>query len=135
MELPTSKLKHGTMWNRFEEGDLKSIDMSTKTGNLHCSWIRQLLENEYHEWKLIPLCLIISAFGLGLSLNFILIWILKIPVLHCFLFFSTGKVIYFLLGTLSRSYNQFGIIKNPKIHRYHKFNSFSTWFFKYRVRV
>ena len=34
----TPKIKHETLCNSFEEGDLKNVDINLKIGSLQCSW-------------------------------------------------------------------------------------------------
>lgn len=41
-----------------KEGGLKNVDI-----NLKCSWIKQLYNDRFHKWKLIPLQLIQSTCG------------------------------------------------------------------------
>ena len=52
-----------TLYNNFTEGDLKSIDVKHKIVALRCSWIQRLYNENFHEWKLVPLRYIRKAFG------------------------------------------------------------------------
>ena len=60
----TPKIKHQTLCNSFEEVDLKNVEIDSKIASLQCSWIKRLHDYKFHEWKLIPLHLIQSTFGI-----------------------------------------------------------------------
>ena len=53
-----AKIKHSTLCNSFATGGLKNVDINTKIASLQCSWIKQLYDDSFHEWQLIPLHLI-----------------------------------------------------------------------------
>ena len=57
------KIKHQTLCNSFETGGLKNVDINVKTTSLLCSWVQKLYDNNFHEWKIIPLHLIVKKFG------------------------------------------------------------------------
>ena len=57
------KIKHQTLCNSFETGGLKNVDINVKTTSLLCSWVQKLYDNNFHEWKIIPLHLIVKNFG------------------------------------------------------------------------
>ena len=38
----TTKIKHETLCNSFEDGGLENIDINSKVASLQCSWIKQL---------------------------------------------------------------------------------------------
>ena len=57
------KIKHQTLCNSFETGGLKNVDKNVKTTSLLCSWVQKLYNNNFHEWKIIPLHLIVKNFG------------------------------------------------------------------------
>ena len=59
----TPKRKHETLRHDYKAGGLKNVDSPNKIIALHCSWIRMLYDNSFHEWKLIPLYLIEKSFG------------------------------------------------------------------------
>ena len=59
----TPKVKHNTLINNFDKGGLKCIDIESKITSLQCSWIKKLYNNNFHEWKLIPLYLIKKHLG------------------------------------------------------------------------
>ena len=42
--------------NDYENGGLKSVDIFSKIVSLQCSWIKRLDDENFHPWKIIPLC-------------------------------------------------------------------------------
>ena len=44
--------------NEYVNGGLKSVDIISKIVSLQCSWIRRLFDNNFHQWKIIPIALI-----------------------------------------------------------------------------
>ena len=65
----TPKIKHETLCNSFEEDGLKNVDINSKIASLQCSWVKRLYDDKFHEWKLIPLHLIKSTFGINFKSN------------------------------------------------------------------
>ena len=65
----TSKLKHETLCNSFEEGGLKNVDINSKIASFQCSWIKRLYDDKFHEWKLIPPHLIKSTFAINFKFH------------------------------------------------------------------
>ena len=59
----TPKIRHETTCKEYKDGGLKNVDISCKILSLQCSWIRRLYNDNFHEWKLIPLHLITMSFG------------------------------------------------------------------------
>ena len=59
----TLKIRHETTCKDYKDSGLKNVDISYKIVSLQCSWIRRLYDNNFHEWKLIPLHLIALSFG------------------------------------------------------------------------
>ena len=57
----TLKIRHETTCKEHKDG-LKNVDISYKIVSLHCFWIR-LYDNNFDEWKLIPLHLIAMSSG------------------------------------------------------------------------
>ena len=57
------KIKHKTLSNTFETGGLKNVDINLKVISLQCSWVKKLYDENFHEWKVIPLHLIRITFG------------------------------------------------------------------------
>ena len=52
-----AKIKHATLCCDYADGRLKSVDIFSKIGSLQCSWVRRLFDNNFHQWKVIPLYL------------------------------------------------------------------------------
>ena len=61
-----AKIKHSTLCNGYENGGLKNVDLRNKITSIQCSWVKRLFEDDFHDWKVIPLFLI----GRHLSKNF-----------------------------------------------------------------
>ena len=57
------KIKNSTLCNDSEYGGLKNDDIFSKVVRLQCSWIKRLFDNNFHQWKLIPLYLIRKYLG------------------------------------------------------------------------
>ena len=51
------------MSNIFETGGLKNVDINLKVISLQCSWVKKLYDENFHEWKVIPLHLTRITFG------------------------------------------------------------------------
>ena len=66
----TPKIRHETTCKDYKDGGLKNVDISYKIVSLQCSWIRRLYDNNFHEWKLIPLHLIAMPFGSKFKFHF-----------------------------------------------------------------
>ena len=58
-----SKIKHSSLIGNYEEGGYKDVDISTKLTALKITWIRRLLDGNYHPWKIIPERLFASVGG------------------------------------------------------------------------
>ena len=52
------KIRHSTLYNTHENGDLKSVHISNKLISLQCPWIKRLYDNTSHCWKIIPAFLV-----------------------------------------------------------------------------
>ena len=63
LKVSTPKIRHETTCKDYKDGGLKNVDISYKIVSLQCFWIRRLYDNNFHEWKLIPLHLIALSFG------------------------------------------------------------------------
>ena len=51
MERKPTKIKHSTLIGNFENGGLKDIDIESKLKVLKLSWIKRLLNSNFHLWK------------------------------------------------------------------------------------
>ena len=49
------KIKHDTLCNDYKDGGLKNVDIVSKINALKCSWFQRLYNDNFHEWKIIPL--------------------------------------------------------------------------------
>ena len=58
-----AKIKHSTLRNGYENGGLKNVDLSNKITSIQCSWVKRLFEDDFHDWKVIPLFLIGKHLG------------------------------------------------------------------------
>ena len=48
------KIKYSTLIGSYEEGGYKDVDIATQFNALKMIWLRRLLDNNCHPWKLIP---------------------------------------------------------------------------------
>ena len=58
-----AKIKHSTLCNGYENGGLKNVDLRNKITSIQCSWVKRLFEDDFHDWKVIPLFLIGKHLG------------------------------------------------------------------------
>ena len=56
------KIKNSTLCNDYENG-LENVDIFSKVVSVQCSWIKKLFNNNFHQWKIIPLYLICHCLG------------------------------------------------------------------------
>ena len=56
-------MKRETIYKDFQYGRLKNIDIKTKIRSLQCSWVKQLYDECFREWKIIVLTLTKNTFG------------------------------------------------------------------------
>ena len=61
------KFKHP--YNYYEKGGLKNIDLRNKITGMECSWVKRLLKDDFHDWKVIPLYLISKHLGKSFKLH------------------------------------------------------------------
>ena len=52
-----AKLKHSTLFNGYEKGGIKNVDLTNKITSMQCSRVKRLFENDFHDWKVIQLFL------------------------------------------------------------------------------
>ena len=50
-----AKIKHDTLCNDYKDGCLKNVEIVHKINALKCSWLQRLYNDNFHEWKIIPL--------------------------------------------------------------------------------
>ena len=51
------KLKHATLYNKYEQRGLKNVDIFSKITSLQCSRVKRPCDDSFHTWKVIPLFL------------------------------------------------------------------------------
>ena len=51
-------------------GRIKNVDLRNKITSMQCSWVKRFFEDDFHDWKVIPLFLI----GKHLGKNFKFHW-------------------------------------------------------------
>ena len=57
-DIKNAKIKHTILCCDYTNGGLRSVDIFSKIVSLQYSWVRQLFDNNFHQWKVIPLYLI-----------------------------------------------------------------------------
>ena len=58
-----TKVKHSTVWNGYEKGGLKNVELRINLTSIQCSWIKRLFDDDFRDWKIIPLFLIGKYLG------------------------------------------------------------------------
>ena len=58
-----AKIKHNALCNGYEMVGIKNVDLRNKITRLQCSWVKRLFEDDFHDWKVIPLLLIGKKLG------------------------------------------------------------------------
>ena len=48
------KIRHSTLFNSYENGGYKSVDIPNKLTSLQCCWLKRLYDSTKHCWKIIP---------------------------------------------------------------------------------
>ena len=57
------KIKHKTLYNTVDTGGLRNVNANLKVISLQCSWVKKLYDENFHEWKIIPLHLTLITLG------------------------------------------------------------------------
>ena len=57
------KIKHETLCLDFRNGGLRNCDIEGKIISLQILWLKRLIDENFHEWKLIPKNLMKKSFG------------------------------------------------------------------------
>ena len=47
-----------TLCNLYENRGFKNVELRNKITSIQCSWVKRLSEDDFHDWKVIPLFLI-----------------------------------------------------------------------------
>ena len=50
----SAKIKHSTLIGSYAEGSYKDVDIESKFKSLKIIWIKRLLDDNFHPWKIIP---------------------------------------------------------------------------------
>ena len=64
------KIKHSTLIANYSYGGLKDIDIPSKIRALQLSWLKRLLDDSFHPWKVIPLHFLSKLTVLGENIFF-----------------------------------------------------------------
>ena len=74
------------MSNTVETSGLKNVDINLKIISLQCSWLKKLYDQNFHEWKVIPLHLFCITFGQNFkfhsNLSYDTKWLTIFPVFY-----------------------------------------------------
>ena len=85
------KIRYNTLRNDCKRAGLKNVDIFSKVLSLECSWIKRLLDNLFHQRKVISLYLIRQYLGYSLNgVNIFLHRLLCRQQLHVSLFGITS---------------------------------------------
>ena len=49
-----AKIKHCSIIADYKEGGYKDVDISSKFLAMKISWIKRLLDDNFHPWKILP---------------------------------------------------------------------------------
>ena len=58
-----AKIKRSTLCNGYKMGGIKNVDLRNKAISMQCSWVKRLFEDDFHDWKILPLFLIDKHLG------------------------------------------------------------------------
>ena len=64
------KMKHLTTLADYRNGALRNVDVFFKIISIQFSWLRQLFDNLFHQWKVIPLLFINKNFDEHFKFHF-----------------------------------------------------------------
>ena len=82
------KIKNSTLCNDYQYGGLRNVDIFSKVVSLKCSW---LFDNNFHQWKIIPLYLFRQYLGKNFNLQVSHSILRKFPKFHKEIFIRWGK--------------------------------------------
>ena len=57
------KIKNSTINNNYEISELKNVNIAAKVSSLQSSWIERLFDENFHDWKILPLHIIHKSLG------------------------------------------------------------------------
>ena len=52
-----AKIKHSALCNGYKKSGIKNVDLRNKLTSMQCSWVKRFFEDDFHDWKVIPLLL------------------------------------------------------------------------------
>ena len=50
-----AKVKHSALCNGYEMGGIKNVELRNKIASMQSTWVKRLFEDDFHDWKIIPL--------------------------------------------------------------------------------
>ena len=57
------KIRNSTINNNYEDGGLKNVNIDAKISSLQSSWMKRLFDENFHNWKILPLHIIHKSLG------------------------------------------------------------------------
>ena len=57
------KIKNSAIDNNYENGGLKNVNIAAKISSLRGSWVKRLLDENFHDWEIRPLHVIHKSLG------------------------------------------------------------------------
>ena len=57
------RIKNSAINNNYENGGLKNVNIDVKISSLQSSWIKILSDENFHDWKILPLHIIHISLG------------------------------------------------------------------------
>ena len=57
------KIKNSTINNNYENRGLKIVKIAPKISSFQSSWIKRLFDENFHDWKILPLHIIYKSLG------------------------------------------------------------------------
>ena len=98
------KIRHKTLCNTYENGGLKNVAIKTKVSSLQCSWMKRLFDENFHDWKVIPLSLIQKNLGTNFkfhnSIDIIKTILLKFPIFYQEIFLKWKQNYTFIINSM-----------------------------------
>ena len=58
-----SKVNNSTINNNYKNGGLRNVNIAAKISSLQSSWIKKLFNENFHDWKIVPLHVIHKSLG------------------------------------------------------------------------
>ena len=64
------KTKISTINNNYENGGLQNVNIAAKISSLQSSCIKRLFDENFHDWKILPLHIIHKSLGKKVCVSF-----------------------------------------------------------------